>query len=59
MWYQVTRNPQEFHRLMGCQRDPRDRGVTLKLVNSDVCEPMEVDMLGGNKYFVTFIADTS
>ena len=28
MWYRVTRNPQEFHRLMGGQRDPRDRGVT-------------------------------
>ena len=28
MWYRVTRNPQEFHRLTGGQRDPRDRGVT-------------------------------
>ena len=22
VWYQVTQNPQEFHGLMGCQRDP-------------------------------------
>ena len=22
MWYRVTRNPQEFHRLKGCQQDP-------------------------------------
>ena len=22
VWYQVPRNPQEFHGLMGCQRDP-------------------------------------
>ena len=28
MWYQVTRNPQEFHKLTGCQRDPRIWGVT-------------------------------
>ena len=26
MWYQVTRNPQEFHRLTGCQRNPRVLG---------------------------------
>ena len=23
VWYQVTRNPQEFHGLTSCQRDPR------------------------------------
>ena len=23
IWYRVTRNPQEFHGLMGYQRDPR------------------------------------
>ena len=27
----------------------------LELIYSDVCRPMEVDSLGGNKYFVTFI----
>ena len=26
VWYQVTRNPQEFHWLMGCQRDPQVLG---------------------------------
>ena len=31
----------------------------LELVYSDVCEPMEVDSLGGNNYFVTFIDDAS
>ena len=28
MWYRVTRNQQEFHRLTGCQRDPWIWGVT-------------------------------
>ena len=28
VWYLVTRNPQEFHGLTGCQRDPRIWGVT-------------------------------
>ena len=31
----------------------------LELVYYDVCRPMEVDSLGGNKYFVTFIDDAS
>ena len=31
----------------------------LELVYSDVCGPMEVDSLGGNKYFITFIDDAS
>ena len=31
----------------------------LKLVYSDVCRPIEVDSLGGNKYFVAFIDDAS
>ena len=31
----------------------------LELVYSDVCGPMEVDSLGGNKYFVTFIDEAS
>ena len=31
----------------------------LELLYSDVCGPMEVDSLGGDKYFVTFIYDTS
>ena len=28
-WCQVTRHPRVFHGLAGCQRDPRDRGVTI------------------------------
>ena len=31
----------------------------LSLVHSDVCGPLEVDSLGGNKYFLTFIDDAS
>ena len=31
----------------------------LELVYSDVCGPIEVDSLGGKKYFITFIDDTS
>ena len=31
----------------------------LELVYSNVCGPMQVDSLGGNKYFVTFINDAS
>ena len=31
----------------------------LESVYYDVCGPMEVDSLGGNKYFVTFIDDAS
>ena len=31
----------------------------LDLVYSDVCDPIDVESLGGNKYFVTFIDDAS
>ena len=31
----------------------------LDLVYSDVCGPMEIESIGGNKYVVTFIDDTS
>ena len=31
----------------------------LDLVYSDVCGPMEVESLGGKKFFVTFIDDAS
>ena len=31
----------------------------LELIHYDVCGPMEVDSLGGNKYFATFIVDAS
>jgi transposase InsO family protein len=31
----------------------------LELVHSDICGPMQVDSLGGKKYFITFIDDYS
>ena len=31
----------------------------LELVDSNVCGPMDVETLGGNKYFVTFIDDAT
>ena len=31
----------------------------LDLVYFDVCDPIDVESLGGNKYFVTFIDDAS
>lgn len=31
----------------------------LQLVHSDICGPMETELLGGNKYFITFIDDFS
>ena len=41
MWYWVTRNPQEFHRLTGCQRDPRvsgrHRAAILKTYLGEIC----------------------
>ena len=41
------------------QKNSTQKLEKLKLVYSDVCGPIEVDSLGGNKYFVTFIDDTS
>lgn len=39
----------------------KDEGIKtkfqIKVVYSDVCEPMQVDSIGGNKYFVNFIDD--
>jgi len=35
------------------------RSELLSLVHSDVCGPLEVESLGGNKYFLTFIDDAS
>ena len=35
------------------------RSELLSLVHSDVCGPLEVESLRGNKYFLTFIDDTS
>ena len=36
----------------------RKSGV-LSLVHSDVCGPLKVNSLSGNKYFLTFIGDVS
>ena len=41
------------------QKNSTQKLEKLELVYSDVCRPMEVDSLGGNKYFVTFIDDAS
>lgn len=41
------------------QKSSRRRNNKLELVHSDVCGPMEVESLGGNKYFLTFIDDFS
>ena len=41
------------------QKNSTRKFEKLELVYFDVCEPMEVDSLGGNKYFVTFIDDAS
>lgn len=35
------------------------RSELLSLVHSDVCGPMEVESLGGSRYFMTFIDDAS
>ena len=31
----------------------------LDMVYSDVCDPMDVETLGGNRYFMSFIDDAS
>ena len=41
------------------QKNSTEKLEKLELVYYDVCRPMEVDSLGGNKYFVTFINDAS
>ena len=41
------------------QKNSTQKLEKLELVYYDVCEPMEVDSLDGNKYFVTFIDDAS
>jgi hypothetical protein len=41
------------------RRSSTRKSNVLDLVYSDVCGPIEVEYLGGNKYFVTFIDDAS
>ena len=41
------------------QKNSTQKLEKLELVYSDVCRSMEIDSLGSNKYFVTFIDDAS
>ena len=43
VWYRVTRNPQEFRELTGCQRDPRIWGVTAWYHNLGKRLPTELE----------------
>ena len=45
----------EYH----SKRTPLEKLEKLELVYFDVFGPMEIDSLGGKKYFVTFIDDAS
>ena len=47
------------HHRVSFQKNVNWKLEKLELVYYDVCGPMEVDSLGGNKYFVTFIDDAS
>ena len=47
------------HHKVSFQKNSNQKLEKLELVYSNICGPMEVDLLGGNKYFVTFIDDTS
>ena len=64
MTKEKSSNPYDYclfgkqHRI-SFQKNSTRKFEKLELVYSDVCGPMEVDSLGGNKYFVTFIDDAS
>ena len=45
--------------IVSFQKNSTRKLKKLELVYSNVCRPMEVDSLSGNKYFVTFIDDAS
>nr|KYP66486.1 Retrovirus-related Pol polyprotein from transposon TNT 1-94 [Cajanus cajan] len=47
------------HHRVSFKKSSNRKKNKLELVHSDVCGPMEVESLGGNKYFVTFIDDAS
>ena len=38
VWYRVNRNSQEFRKLTGCQRDPRNWGVTGSMFRINMLE---------------------
>jgi hypothetical protein len=46
------------HRVSFSKKSERKHNV-LDLVYSDVCGPFEVESLGGNRYFLTFIDDAT
>ena len=47
------------HHRVSFQKNSNQKLEKLELVYSNICGPMEVHLLGGNKYFVAFIDDTS
>ena len=40
-------------------KEPGNAKFPLELVHTDVCGPMNISSIGGNKYFLTFIDDFS
>ena len=46
------------HRVSFSRTSKRKPGL-LELVYSDICGPIEVEFIGGNKYFVMFVDDAS
>jgi len=48
----------EKHRVSFCKTSKLKDNIS-DIMYSNVCRPMEVDTLGGRKYFVTFIDDAS
>ena len=47
------------HHRVSFSKSSKRKSNILELVYSDVCGPFEVESLGGNRYFVTFIDDAS
>ena len=57
-------NPYDYclfgkHHRVSFQKNSNKKLEKLELVYYDVCRPMEANLLGSNKYFVTFIDDAS
>ena len=57
-------NPYDYcifgkHHRVSFQKNSNQKLEKLELMYSNVCESMEIDSLGGNKYFVSFIDDVS
>ena len=47
------------HHGVSFQKNLKWREHKLDLVHSNVCDPIKVEFLGDNKYFVTFIDNTT